>query len=181
MHDYAPGWARRSRQGEGPRRTARAFRRAVYSRSSDLALIDASATNTRAVPAVLVAGVRRHLHRERGCTIRSNGNGGVTGRVRRGLHRTNSRGTQSSEAGRVLVVVREVGLLQSCDVLDVTLGLGVVALLALVQEDRNSNGGENADDDDDDQELDEGEATLVLLLGLADASEHLCDPFPLKR
>jgi len=46
------------------------------------------------------------------------------------------------------------------------------ALLTLVQEDRDGDGGEDADDDDDDEELDEGEA--LLLLGLADASEH-CD------
>ena len=53
-------------------------------------------------------------------------------------------------------------------------------LLALVQEDRNGDSGKNADDDDDDQELDEGETTIMLLLGLADASEHLF-PFPTMR
>ncbi len=51
-----------------------------------------------------------------------------------------------------------------------------VAVLPLLQEDRNCNRGQDADDDHDDQELDEREAALVLL-GLADASEHRCGPF----
>jgi hypothetical protein len=55
----------------------------------------------------------------------------------------------------------------------VGLGGGVLSLLALGEEDRDGDGGEDADDDHDNEELDEREAALVLLLGLADASEHL--------
>jgi hypothetical protein len=63
-------------------------------------------------------------------------------------------------AGEVDVVVGEVGLLGRGGVAQVRLDACVVALLALVQEDRDRDRGEDADDDDDDQELDEGEAIL---------------------
>src|SRR5262249_45235079 len=56
---------------------------------------------------------------------------------------------------------------------DVRLLGGVDRLLPLVQEDGDRDRSQDTDDDDDDQELDEGEATLVLLLGLANSSEHL--------
>src|SRR3954451_9160079 len=49
----------------------------------------------------------------------------------------------------------------------------VLGLLALRQEDGDRDRGEDADDDHDDEELNEGEAALALLLGLADASEHV--------
>ncbi len=45
-------------------------------------------------------------------------------------------------------------------------------LLALREEGRDGDGGEDADDDDDHEELDEGEAALVLLGGLAQTSQH---------
>src|SRR3954447_26957166 len=49
------------------------------------------------------------------------------------------------------VVIDDVGLLARGEVPAVVLGLGVPALLALVQEDRDSDGREYADDDDDNQ------------------------------
>ena len=62
----------------------------------------------------------------------------------------------------------------------VGLGSGVLSLLALVQEHRDGDRGKDADDDHDDEKLDEGEATLTLLLRLTNASEH-CRPFETIR
>src|SRR6476620_9931366 len=75
--------------------------------------------------------------------------------------------------GDVVLVVGEVRLFLVRHRPEVGLRRGVDRLLPLVQEDRDGDGGEDAYDDDDDQELDEGEAALTLLLGLADSSEHL--------
>ena len=71
-----------------------------------------------------------------------------------------------------MVGVGHVGLFDGRQVAQVSLALCVVALLALVEEDRDGDRGEDADDDDDDQELDESEATLTLLRRLANTSEH---------
>src|SRR5204862_2110981 len=51
------------------------------------------------------------------------------------------------------------------------LRLGVVSLVLLVQERRNSDRGKDADDQDDDQELDQGE-TLLCLGALAELPQH---------
>ena len=49
----------------------------------------------------------------------------------------------------------------------------VDALLALVEEHRDGDGGKDADDDDDDKELDQGEALVLLLHGLLHASSTM--------
>ena len=55
------------------------------------------------------------------------------------------------------------------------LAVGVLSLLALVEERGKGDRGEDADDQDDDQELDEREALLVLG-ALAKLVEHVGEP-----
>ena len=57
----------------------------------------------------------------------------------------------------------------------VKLGSGILALLTLAEEGRQSDGGEDADDQNDDQELDKGE-TLLVLSALAELVEHEGEP-----
>ena len=57
----------------------------------------------------------------------------------------------------------------------VRLGSGVLTLLTLAEEGRQSDGGEDADDQNDDQELDEGE-TLLVLAALTQLVEHVGEP-----
>ena len=71
------------------------------------------------------------------------------------------------------VAIDEVRRQLLADGRDVGLGRRVLGLLALAQEDRDGDGGEDADDDHDDEELDQGEALVLLLHRLANASEHL--------
>ena len=61
---------------------------------------------------------------------------------------------------RVVLLVRVARLDLRDGVTSVRLGVGVLALLLLAQEGRQSDGGEDADDQDDDEELDEREALL---------------------
>src|SRR4051794_21560341 len=108
----------------------------------------------RDIPAL--RGVRRDAHR----------------RVRRGTDRE----TGVAELGRrvAVVVVLLVGVAR-LDLRDrvttVRLGIGVLALLLLTQEGRQSDGGKDADDQNDDQELDEREA-LLLVDALAELPQH---------
>src|SRR4051812_15398112 len=126
----------------------------------------------RDVDAVTTDTVRRDSRRGGG-VVGLDGQGGHVGRrlvaeVSQGTGRRHSRRSLSL----VVAEVGHVGLLERRQVTGVALRLGVIALLALVQEDRDGDRGKDADDDDDDQELDESEATLTLLRRLADTSEH---------
>ena len=53
----------------------------------------------------------------------------------------------------------------------------VLGLLALAEEDRDGDGGQDTDDDHDDQKFDQGEALVLLLHRLLDASEHRVGSF----
>src|SRR3954451_5803060 len=83
------------------------------------------------------------------------------GHRHRGGHGDGLRGGVDRERRHLLGDVGGVGLRRR-----------LVRLLLLVQEQRDGDRGENADDDHDDQELDEREALLLLVHGLAEPCEH---------
>ena len=59
---------------------------------------------------------------------------------------------------------------------DVGLRGGVASLLPLLHEHGDRNGREDPDDDHDDEELDQREALILLVHGLADARDHVRSP-----
>src|SRR3954447_169048 len=71
------------------------------------------------------------------------------------------------------VVVRLVRLHCLLRRIDVSLGVGVVGLLTLVQERRNGDRSEDAQNQHDDQELNEREARLILTHPLTELKDHL--------
>src|SRR5581483_11149805 len=106
----------------------------------------------------------------------------VAHRHRVRAHRHLRAGTTRLRGSGIGLVVGEVGLHLVGDRAQVGLLRRFIALLPLVQED--GDGREDADDDDDHQELDEREAALALLHGLADSSDHAVSfrgPFAVSR